>query len=72
VMPPRTTGRVARKIFLIATEESGSLGASLMKCCDSALAVPSGLRASVASRWRAKAGVAVPIEELSIMGLGRW
>ncbi|MDO9562725.1 MAG: lipid-A-disaccharide synthase, partial [Bradyrhizobium sp.] len=31
-MPPRATADVVRKIFLIATEESGDrLGASLMK-----------------------------------------
>jgi lipid-A-disaccharide synthase len=70
-MPARTNGSVARKIFLIATEESGDrLGAQLMKVLRQ--------RLGGAVRFEGVGGQAMgregltslfPIEELSIIGL---
>jgi lipid-A-disaccharide synthase len=69
-MPARTNGEVARKIFLIATEESGDrLGAQLMKVLRQ--------RLGGAVRFEGVGGLAMareglkslfPIEELSVMG----
>jgi lipid-A-disaccharide synthase len=70
-MPPRTTGGVARKIFLIATEESGDrLGASLMKVLRQRLGGAVRFE-GVGGQSMAREGLATlfPIEELSIMGL---
>ncbi|MFH1339729.1 MAG: lipid-A-disaccharide synthase [Pseudomonadota bacterium] len=70
-MPPRTTADVARKIFLIATEESGDrLGASLMKVLRQRLG-GAVLFEGVGGQAMAREGLAslFPIEQLSIMGL---
>src|ERR1700716_4361967 len=70
-MPPRTTGRVARKIFLIATEESGDrLGASLMKVLRQRLGGAVRFE-GVGGQSMAREGLAsrFPIEALSIVGL---
>jgi lipid-A-disaccharide synthase len=70
-MPARTTGSVARKIFLIATEESGDrLGSSLMKVLRQRLGGAVRFE-GVGGQSMAREGLAslFPIEELSIMGL---
>jgi lipid-A-disaccharide synthase len=71
VIPARTTADVARKIFLIATEESGDrLGANLMKVLRQRLG--GAVRfVGVGGQQMAREGLAslFPIEELSIMGL---
>src|SRR5712675_1344769 len=70
-MPVRTTGSVARKIFLIATEESGDrLGSSLMKVLRQRLGGAVQFE-GVGGRAMAREGLdsLFPIEELSIMGL---
>jgi len=69
-MQPRTGG-VARKIFLIATEESGDrLGAGLMKVLRQRLGGAVQFE-GVGGRAMAREGLAslFPIEQLSIMGL---
>src|SRR5471030_2959251 len=69
-MPVRTGGRVARKIFLIATEESGDrLGANLMKVLRQRLGGAVRFE-GVGGQSMAREGLAslFPIEELSIMG----
>jgi len=70
-MPARPTASVARKIFLIATEESGDrLGAGLMKVLRQRLGGAVQFQ-GVGGRSMARAGLAslFPIEELSIVGL---
>jgi lipid-A-disaccharide synthase len=70
-MPARTGGSVARKIFLIATEESGDrLGSSLMKVLRQRLGGAVRFE-GVGGLSMAREGLAslFPIEELSIMGL---
>jgi lipid-A-disaccharide synthase len=70
-MPARTGGSVARKIFLIATEESGDrLGSSLMKVLRQRLGGAVRFE-GVGGQSMAREGLAslFPIEELSIMGL---
>jgi lipid-A-disaccharide synthase len=69
-MQARTTSNVARKIFLIATEESGDrLGANLMKVLRQRLGDAVRFE-GVGGRSMAREGLAsrFPIEELSIMG----
>jgi lipid-A-disaccharide synthase len=71
VIPPRTTTEVARKIFLIATEESGDrLGASLMKVLRQRLGGAVRFE-GIGGQAMAREGLATlfPIEQLSIMGL---
>jgi lipid-A-disaccharide synthase len=71
VTPARTSGSVARKIFLIATEESGDrLGSSLMKVLRQRLGGAVRFE-GVGGQSMAREGLAslFPIEELSIMGL---
>jgi len=71
VIPARTTTDVARKIFLIATEESGDrLGANLMKVLRQRLGGAVRFE-GVGGQQMAREGLAslFPIEELSIMGL---
>jgi lipid-A-disaccharide synthase len=71
VIPARTTNDVARKIFLIATEESGDrLGANLMKVLRQRLGGAVRFE-GVGGQQMAREGLAslFPIEELSIMGL---
>ncbi|WP_079607424.1 lipid-A-disaccharide synthase [Bradyrhizobium erythrophlei] len=70
-MPARTTNDVARKIFLIATEESGDrLGANLMKVLRQRLGGAVRFE-GVGGQQMAREGLAslFPIEKLSIMGL---
>ena len=70
-MPARATDGVARKIFLIATEESGDrLGANLMKVLRQRLGGAVRFE-GVGGRAMAREGLAslFPIEELSIIGL---
>jgi lipid-A-disaccharide synthase len=70
-MQARTSGGVARKIFLIATEESGDrLGAGLMKILRQRLGDAVQFE-GVGGRAMAGEGMTsrFPIEELSIMGL---
>ena len=70
-MQARTSGGVARKIFLIATEESGDrLGAGLMKILRQRLGDAVRFE-GVGGRAMAGEGMTsrFPIEELSIMGL---
>jgi lipid-A-disaccharide synthase len=70
-MALRTSGRVARKVFLIATEESGDrLGSSLMKVLRQRLGDAVRFE-GVGGQSMAREGLAslFPIEELSIMGL---
>jgi lipid-A-disaccharide synthase len=70
-MPPRATADVARKIFLIATEESGDrLGANLMKVLRQRLGGAVRFE-GVGGRSMAQEGLTslFPIEELSIVGL---
>jgi lipid-A-disaccharide synthase len=70
-MPARPTVGVARKIFLIATEESGDrLGANLMKVLRQRLG-GTVLFEGVGGRSMAREGLTslFPIEELSIVGL---
>ena len=70
-MPPRSTAGVARKIFLIATEESGDrLGASLMKVLRQRLGGAVRFE-GVGGQAMAREGLVslFPIEELSIIGL---
>jgi lipid-A-disaccharide synthase len=70
-MQARTTDSVARKIFLIATEESGDrLGASLMKVLRQRLGDAVRFE-GIGGRAMAREGLTslFPIEELSIMGL---
>jgi lipid-A-disaccharide synthase len=71
VIPPPTTTEVARKIFLIATEESGDrLGASLMKVLRQRLGGAVRFE-GIGGQAMAREGLATlfPIEQLSIMGL---
>jgi len=71
VIPGRATGDVARKIFLIATEESGDrLGAGLMKVLRQRLGGAVKFE-GVGGQSMAREGLAslFPIEQLSIMGL---
>jgi lipid-A-disaccharide synthase len=71
-MQARTTGNVARKIFLIATEESGDrLGAGLMKVLRQRLGGAVRFE-GVGGQSMAREGLTslFPIEQLSIMGLG--
>jgi lipid-A-disaccharide synthase len=71
MMQARTSGGVARKIFLIATEESGDrLGAGLMKILRQRLGDAVQFE-GVGGRAMAGEGMTsrFPIEELSIMGL---
>jgi lipid-A-disaccharide synthase len=71
VSPGRATADVARKIFLIATEESGDrLGASLMKVLRQRLGGAVRFE-GVGGQSMAREGLAslFPIEALSIMGL---
>ncbi|WP_370691725.1 lipid-A-disaccharide synthase [Bradyrhizobium sp.] len=71
MIPPRTTSGVARKIFLIATEESGDrLGASLMKVLRQRLGGAVRFE-GVGGQAMAREGLVslFPIEQLSIMGL---
>jgi lipid-A-disaccharide synthase len=71
VIPARTTNDVVRKIFLIATEESGDrLGANLMKVLRQRLGGAVRFE-GVGGQQMAREGLAslFPIEELSIMGL---
>jgi lipid-A-disaccharide synthase len=71
VIPPRPTTDVARKIFLIATEESGDrLGASLMKVLRQRLGGAVRFE-GVGGQAMAREGLTslFPIEQLSIMGL---
>jgi lipid-A-disaccharide synthase len=71
VNPARTTGDVARKIFLIATEESGDrLGANLMKVLRQRLGGAVQFE-GVGGQSMAREGLVslFPIEALSIMGL---
>jgi lipid-A-disaccharide synthase len=70
-MPARTTAGVARKIFLIATEESGDrLGARLMKVLRQRLGDAVRFE-GIGGGAMAREGLTslFPIEELSIMGL---
>jgi len=70
-MPMRTSGSVTRKIFLIATEESGDrLGSSLMKVLRQRLGGAVRFE-GVGGQSMAREGLVslFPIEELSIMGL---
>jgi lipid-A-disaccharide synthase len=70
-MPARSTANVARKIFLIATEESGDrLGAQLMKVLRQRLGDAVRFE-GVGGKAMAREGLAslFPIEHLSIMGL---
>jgi lipid-A-disaccharide synthase len=70
-MPPRTAGNVARKIFLIATEESGDrLGANLMKVLRQRLGGAVSFE-GIGGLSMAREGLTslFPIEELSIIGL---
>jgi len=70
-MPARTTSNIARKIFLIATEESGDrLGANLMKVLRQRLGGAVRFE-GVGGKSMAREGLAslFPIEELSIIGL---
>jgi lipid-A-disaccharide synthase len=70
-MPPRANSSVVRKIFLIATEESGDrLGANLMKVLRQRLGGAVQF-AGVGGQSMAREGLAslFPIEELSIIGL---
>ena len=70
-MAVRTSGSVARKIFLIATEESGDrLGSSLMEVLRQRLGGAVQFE-GVGGQSMAREGLAslFPIEELSIMGL---
>jgi lipid-A-disaccharide synthase len=70
-MPPRANSGVARKIFLIATEESGDrLGANLMKVLRQRLGGAVQFE-GVGGQSMAREGLAslFPIEELSIIGL---
>ena len=70
-MPARATANVGRKIFLIATEESGDrLGANLMKVLRQRLG-DAVLFEGVGGQSMAREGLVslFPIEELSIMGL---
>jgi len=70
-MPARTTSNIARKIFLIATEESGDrLGANLMKVLRQRLGGAVRFE-GVGGQSMAREGLAslFPIEELSIIGL---
>jgi lipid-A-disaccharide synthase len=70
-MPARATASVARKIFLIATEESGDrLGASLMKVLRQRLGGAVRFE-GVGGQSMAREGLAsrFPIEQLSIVGL---
>jgi lipid-A-disaccharide synthase len=67
----RTTGRIGRKVFLIATEESGDrLGANLMKVLRQRLGDAVRFE-GVGGRSMAREGLVslFPIEELSIIGL---
>ena len=67
----RATGRVGRKVFLIATEESGDrLGANLMKVLRQRLGDAVSFE-GVGGRSMAREGLVslFPIEELSIIGL---
>src|ERR1700721_1576010 len=69
-MPPRANSSVARKIFLIATEESGDrLGANLMKVLRQRLGGAVRFE-GVGGRAMTQEGLAslFPIEQLSIMG----
>ncbi len=69
--PVQATGDVARKIFLIATEESGDrLGANLMKVLRQRLGGAVRFE-GVGGRMMAQQGLTslFPIEELSIVGL---
>ena len=71
MIPARTTTDVARKVFLIATEESGDrLGANLMKVLRQRLGGAVRFE-GVGGQQMAREGLAslFPIEELSIMGL---
>lgn len=68
--PARTSGEVERKVFLIATEESGDrLGAALMKVLRQRLGGATQFE-GVGGRSMAREGLIslFPIEELSIMG----
>jgi lipid-A-disaccharide synthase len=70
-MPARATAKVGRKIFLIATEESGDrLGASLMKVLRQRLGGAVRFE-GVGGKSMAREGLTslFPIEQLSIMGL---
>jgi lipid-A-disaccharide synthase len=70
-MPARPTAGVVRKVFLIATEESGDrLGANLMKVLRQRLGGAVEFE-GVGGRSMAREGLAslFPIEELSIVGL---
>ena len=69
--PPRASGDVARRIFLIATEESGDrLGAQLMKVLRQRLGGAVRFE-GVGGQSMAREGMTslFPIEELSIIGL---
>jgi lipid-A-disaccharide synthase len=71
VTPARASGDVARKIFLIATEESGDrLGAHLMKVLRQRLGGAVQFE-GIGGRSMAREGLTslFPIEELSIIGL---
>ena len=71
MIPPRPAADVARKIFLIATEESGDrLGASLMKVLRQRLGGAVHFE-GVGGQAMAREGLTslFPIEQLSIMGL---
>jgi lipid-A-disaccharide synthase len=71
VTQPRTPGNVARKIFLIATEESGDrLGANLMKVLRQRLGGAVRFE-GIGGQSMAREGLTslFPIEELSIIGL---
>jgi lipid-A-disaccharide synthase len=71
VTPARASGDVARKIFLIATEESGDrLGAHLMKVLRQCLGGAVQFE-GVGGRSMAREGLTslFPVEELSIIGL---
>ena len=73
VMAARATADVARKIFLIATEESGDrLGANLMKVLRQRLGDAVRFE-GVGGQSMAREGLVslFPIEELSIIGTGR-
>jgi lipid-A-disaccharide synthase len=70
-MLARMTGRIGRRIFLIATEESGDrLGAALMKVLRQRLG-DAVVFEGIGGRGMAREGLATlfPIEELSIVGL---
>jgi lipid-A-disaccharide synthase len=71
VTQPRTPGNVARKIFLIATEESGDrLGANLMKVLRQRLGGAVRFE-GIGGQSMAREGLTslFPIEQLSIIGL---